>query len=335
LDLRSERLRHNLELRHKIINFSREYLNREGFWEIETPYLGKGTPEGAREFLVPSRLHAGTFYTLPQSPQQHKQLLMVAGAEKYFQVARCFRDEDQRGDRQPEFTQFDMEMSFVEREDVMALNEALLIALVKELAPEKRIQQIPFPRIPYSEAMAKYNSDKPDIREDKNDPNLLAFAWIIDFPMFEKADDGNWTFTHNPFSATLPEYREQLLKKEDIGNIIAAQYDIALNGFEIGGGSIRNHQPEMLKKVFEVMGIDDATIQSKFGHMLEAFTFGAPPHGGIAWGLDRLIAILANEANIREVMAFPKTGDARDPMTGAPGEMPPKSLREVHIKISE
>lgn len=335
LDLRSERLRHNLELRHKTINFAREYLNREGFWEIETPYLGKGTPEGAREFLVPSRLHAGTFYTLPQSPQQHKQLLMVAGTEKYFQVARCFRDEDQRGDRQPEFTQLDMEMSFVEREDVMALNEALLIALVKELAPEKRIQQVPFPRIPYAEAMAKYNSDKPDIREDKNDPNLLAFAWIVDFPMFEKADDGNWTFTHNPFSAALPEYREQLLKKENIGDIIAAQYDIALNGFEIGGGSIRNHQPEMLKKVFEIMGIDEATIQSKFGHMLEAFTFGAPPHGGIAWGLDRLIAILANEANIREVMAFPKTGDARDPMTGAPGEMPAKSLKDVHIKISE
>jgi aspartyl-tRNA synthetase len=334
LDLRSERLRHNLELRHKIINFAREYLNREGFWEIETPYLGKGTPEGAREFLVPSRLHPGTFYTLPQSPQQHKQLLMVAGAEKYFQVARCFRDEDQRGDRQPEFTQLDMEMSFVEREEVMALNEALLIALVKELAPEKRIQQIPFPRIPYAEAMAKYNSDKPDIREDKNDPNLLAFAWIVDFPMFEKNDDGGWTFTHNPFSAALPEHREKLLKKEDIGNIVAAQYDIALNGFEIGGGSIRNHQPEMLKKVFEIMGIDEATIQSKFGHMLEAFTFGAPPHGGIAWGLDRLIAILASEANIREVMAFPKTGDARDPMTGAPGEMPAKSLKEANIKIA-
>ena len=334
LDLRSERLRHNLELRHKIINFAREYLNREGFWEIETPYLGKGTPEGAREFLVPSRLHPGTFYTLPQSPQQNKQLLMVAGVEKYFQVARCFRDEDQRGDRQPEFTQLDMEMSFVEREDVMALNEALLIALVKALAPEKRIQQVPFPRIPYAEAMAKYNSDKPDIREDKNDPNLLAFAWIVDFPMFEKTDGGGWTFTHNPFSAVLPEYREKLLKKEDIGNIVAAQYDIALNGFEIGGGGIRNHQPEMLKTVFEIMGIDEATIQSKFGHMLEAFTFGAPPHGGIAWGLDRLIAILANEANIREVMAFPKTGDARDPMTGAPGEMPAKSLKEANIKIA-
>lgn len=335
LDLRSERLRKNLDLRHRVINFCREYLNKEGFWEVETPYLGKGTPEGAREFLVPSRLHPGTFYTLPQSPQQHKQLLMVAGAEKYFQVARCFRDEDQRGDRQPEFTQLDMEMSFVEREDVMALNEAMLIALVKTVCPEKKIQQVPFPRIPYAEAMAKYNSDKPDIREDKNDPNLLAFAWIVDFPMFEKSDDGGWTFTHNPFSAAQPEWRESLMMKEKVGEIVAAQYDIALNGFEIGGGSVRNHRPEALKKVFEIMGIDEETIKGKFGHMLEAFTFGAPPHGGIAWGLDRIIAILANEANIREVMAFPKTGDARDPMTGAPSEMPAKSLREAHIKVSE
>ena len=333
LDLRSERLRKNIELRHKIINFCRNYFNKEGFWEIETPALGRGTPEGAREFLVPSRLHPGTFYTLPQSPQQLKQLLMVAGMEKYFQVARCWRDEDQRGDRQPEFTQLDMEMSFVEREEVMALNEAALIAMVKELFPEKRIQQAPFPRIPYSEAMAKYDSDKPDIREDKNDPNLLAFAWVVDFPMFEKTDDGGWSFTHNPFSAALPEHREQLMKKENIGEIIAAQYDITLNGFEIGGGSIRNHQPEALKKVFEVMGIDEETIQSKFGHMLEAFRFGAPPHGGIAWGLDRIIAILANEPNIREVIAFPKTGDARDPMTGAPSELPEKALKEVHIKI--
>lgn len=335
LDLRSERLNRNLGFRHKLINFCRNYLDREGFWEIETPSLGRGTPEGSREFLVPSRLHQGTFYTLPQSPQQHKQLLMVAGAEKYFQVARCYRDEDQRGDRQPEFTQLDMEMSFVESEDVMALNEAMLIALVKELAPEKRIQQIPFPRIPYAEAMAKYNSDKPDIREDKNDPNLLAFEWVVDFPMFEKADDGNWTFTHNPFSGAMPEHREWLAAKERIADIKAAQYDIVLNGNEIGGGSIRNHQPEMLKKVFEIMGLDEEAIQKQFGHMLEAFKYGAPPHGGIAWGLDRLIALLLNEVNIREVIAFPKTGDARDPMTGAPSELPAKALREAHIKIAE
>ncbi len=334
LDLRSERLRKNMEMRHKIINFSRNYLNKEGFWEIETPSLGKGTPEGSREFMVPSRLHPGTFYTLPQSPQQHKQLLMVAGMEKYFQVARCYRDEDQRGDRQPEFTQLDMEMSFVESEDVMALNEAMLIALVKELFPEKRIQQIPFPRVPYAEAMAKYNSDKPDLREDKNDPNLLAFEWVVDFPMFEKADDGNWTFTHNPFSAAMPDDRERLMNKENISEIKAAQYDIILNGSEIGGGSIRNHQPEALKKVFEIMGHSEEAIKEKFGHMLEAFTFGAPPHGGIAWGLDRVIALLLNEPNIREIIAFPKTGDARDPMTGAPSELPAKALREAHIKIA-
>jgi len=335
LDLRSERMRKNMEMRHKIINLCRNYLNKEGFWEIETPSLGKGTPEGSREFMVPSRLHPGTFYTLPQSPQQLKQLLMVAGMEKYFQMARCWRDEDQRGDRQPEFTQLDMEMSFVDSEEVMALNEAMLIALVKELFPEKKIQQIPFPRISHAEAMAKYNSDKPDIREDKNDPNLLAFEWVVDFPMFEKADDGGWTFTHNPFSAPIPEYREQLMKKENIGEIVAAQYDIILNGNEIGGGSIRNHQPEALKKVFEIMGHDEESIKQKFGHMLEAFTYGAPPHGGIAWGLDRIIAILMNEPNIREIMAFPKTGDARDPMTGAPSELPAKALREVHIKFVE
>jgi aspartyl-tRNA synthetase len=335
LDLRSDRLRKNMELRHKIINFTRNYLNKEGFWEIETPTLGRGTPEGSREFLVPSRLHPGTFYTLPQSPQQLKQLLMVAGIEKYFQVARCYRDEDQRGDRQPEFTQLDMEMSFVESEDVMALNEAMLIALVKELFPEKRIQQIPFPRIPYAEAVAKYNSDKPDIREDKNDPNLLAFEWVVDFPMFEKADDGNWTFTHNPFSAAIPAHREQLMNKENVSGITAAQYDVILNGNEIGGGSIRNHRPEALKKVFEIMGMDEASIQDQFGHMLEAFNYGAPPHGGIAWGLDRIVTLLLNEPNIREVIAFPKTGDARDPMTGAPSELPAKALREAHIKILE
>ncbi|MBF8280286.1 MAG: aspartyl-tRNA synthetase, aspartyl-tRNA synthetase, partial [Candidatus Magasanikbacteria bacterium] len=198
LDLRHQRLQKNLELRHRVTKFFRDYLSAAGFWEIETPILTKGTPEGAREFLVPSRVHSGKFFVLPQSPQQFKQLLMVAGVEKYFQIARCFRDEDQRGDRQPEFTQLDMEMSFVEQEDIMSLVEAMLIALVKTVTPEKRIQQIPFPRIPYKEAMEKYGSDKPDIREDKNDPNLLAFCWVVDFPFFEKTEDGGWTFTHNP-----------------------------------------------------------------------------------------------------------------------------------------
>lgn len=333
LDMRSERVKKDIKLRHDVNLFFRNYLSALGFWEVETPYLTKGTPEGAREFLVPSRNQPGKFYVLPQSPQQFKQLLMVGGIEKYFQIARCFRDEDQRGDRQPEFTQLDLEMSFVEREDVIAVIEAMVIKLVQALTPEKKIQQVPFPRLSYQEAMAKYNSDKPDLREDKNDPNLLAFCWVIDFPFFEKTEAGGWTFSHNPFSKPKLEHMEMLMNKEAIGDILTTQYDIALNGFEVGGGSIRNHQPAALKRVFEIMGFTDEQIAEQFGHMIEAFSFGAPPHGGIALGIDRLIAIMAGEPNIREVMAFPKTGDARDLLMGAPSPVPEQALNDVHIKI--
>ncbi|MDD5252131.1 MAG: aspartate--tRNA ligase [Patescibacteria group bacterium] len=333
LDLRSERMLKNLVLRDRVISYCRQFLHDRRFLEVETPYLTKGTPEGAREFIVPSRIHPGKFYVLPQSPQQFKQLLMVAGVERYFQVARCFRDEDQRGDRQPEFTQLDLEMSFVDREDVMGLVEEMMIDLVKTVTPEKRIQQVPFPRLTYKEAMEKYNSDKPDLREDKNDPNLLAFCWVIDFPFFEKSDEGGWTFTHNPFSAPQPQHRQWLMDKTNIGEILTTQYDIVLNGYEAGGGSIRNHTPESLHKVFEIMGFDEEQIQAQFGHMLEAFSYGAPPHGGIAPGLDRLVMILANEPNIREVIPIPKTGDARDPMMGAPSPLPPSKIAEAHISI--
>ncbi|MDD2758397.1 MAG: aspartate--tRNA ligase, partial [Patescibacteria group bacterium] len=335
LDLRSERMLKNLVLRDKVISFMRDFLHQDGFIEVETPYITKGTPEGAREFLIPSRIYPGQFYALPQSPQQFKQLLMVGGIEKYFQIARCFRDEDQRGDRQPEFTQLDLEMSFVEREDVLALTEKMMIALVKKVAPEKRIQTVPFPRLSYKEVMDKYGTDKPDLREDKNDPNLLAFAWIIDFPFFEKTEEDGWTFSHNPFSRPQPEHMDWLMEKKNIGKILTTQYDIVLNGYEAGGGSIRNHEPEALHKVFEIMGFDEEGIQKQFGHMLEAFKFGAPPHGGIAPGLDRLVMILANEPNIREVIAFPKTGDARDLMMGAPSEMPESALDEVNIKVKK
>src|SRR3989344_5421145 len=251
LDLRRERMKNNLIMRHKVSSFVRNFLTNEGFIEIETPTLTKSTPEGARDFVVPSRLQPGKFYALPQSPQQYKQLLMVAGIEKYFQLARCLRDEDPRGDRQTEHTQIDIEMSFIEREDFMELYERLLILLVKTLFPEKRIQQVPFPRLSYKEAMEKYQSDKPDIREDKNDPDLLAFCWVIDFPFFEKTEEKGkeWTFTHNPFSAPKPEHHEELMAEKNIGGIIAAQYDLALNGYEIGGGGIRNHTPEALRKV--------------------------------------------------------------------------------------
>jgi aspartyl-tRNA synthetase len=335
LDLRTERMQKNIRLRDRVFKSFRDYLHRNDFIEVETPYLTKGTPEGAREFIVPSRLHPGKFYTLPQSPQQFKQLLMVGGVERYFQVARCFRDEDQRGDRQPEFTQLDIEASFVEQEDVLHLIEEMMIAMVKETCPEKRIQQVPFPRFTYKEAMEKYQSDKPDIREDKNDPNLLAFCWVIDFPFFEKTEDGGWTFTHNPFSAPQPQFMEDLMAKRDISSILAAQYDTVLNGYEIGGGSIRNHNPEALRTVLEIMGYTEEEIKNQFGHMLEAFEYGAPPHGGIAPGLDRIIMILANEPNIREVIPIPKTGDARDLMMDAPSELPAKRLSEANIQVKK
>jgi aspartyl-tRNA synthetase len=335
LDLRRPRMQKNIRNRSLVTNFIRNFLNNnEDFVEIETPILGKSTPEGARDYLVPARLHPGKFYALPQAPQQYKQLMMVAGFERYFQIARCFRDEDTRGDRQPEFTQLDLEMSFVEREDVIAVNEKLLIEIVTKLYPQKKIQKTPFPRLSYEEAVKIYGTDRPDLRKDKNDPNLLAFCWVIDFPFFEKTDNGGWTFTHNPFSAPKPEFMADLLAQRNIPGIITSQYDIALNGWEIGGGSIRNHKPEALKAVLSIMGMDEKKIQDNFGHMLEAFSYGTPPHGGIAWGLDRLVMILEGEPNIREMIALPKTGDGRDLMTEAPSEVSKEQMRELHIKTT-
>lgn len=340
LDLRSERMQKNIRKRGEVLQFIRNELAKENFTEVETPLLTKSTPEGARDFVVPARLYPGSFYALPQSPQQYKQLLMTAGIERYFQVAKCLRDEDSRGDRQPEFTQLDMEMSFVEREDVMNLNEQLLINLVKTHYPEKRIQQIPFPRISYKEAMEKYGNDRPDIREDKNDENLLAFCWVIDFPFFERTDAsdnpdtfGEWTFTHNPFSRPIPEHMENLMQKKNIGDIITSQYDITLNGYEIGGGSIRNHEVQALMTVFEILGYKEQEIKSNFGHMLTAFSLGTPPHGGIAWGFDRLMMLLHNEPNIREVMAFPKTGEGKDLMMQSPSTISDKQLKELSLEL--
>lgn len=331
LDLRRERLKRNLILRHKVINFVRNFFTQEGFVEIETPTLTKSTPEGSRDFVVPSRLQPGVFYALPQSPQQYKQLLMVAGFEKYFQIARCLRDEDPRGDRQTEHTQIDVEMSFIEREDFMELYERMLLQMVKALFPEKKVQEVPFPRIAYKEAMKKYHSDKPDLRTNKNDPDLLAFCWVVDFPFFKKDGEGGWTFTHNPFSEPKPEHVADLLAKKNIGNILTSQYDIVLNGWEIGGGSIRNHVPEAIEAVFSIMGYTHEEIMGQFGHIIEAYEFGAPRHGGIGSGIDRIMALLLNEPNIREVIAFPKTGDGRDLMMGAPSPISPTQLAELHI----
>jgi len=334
LDLRREKMKNNLILRQRIIVFMRDFLIKEGFIEVETPILTKSTPEGARDYIVPSRNQLGKFYALPQSPQQYKQLLMVAGLEKYFQISRCFRDEDPRGDRQPEFTQLDLEMSFVEQEDILNLTEKLYIDMVRKLTPEKRILQIPFPKITYKEAMKKYNSDKPDLRKNKNNPNELAFAWIVDFPMFEwKKEEKRWGPQHHPFTKPQTDNIEEIKKKPE--KILAYQYDLVLNGYEIGGGSLRTYKPEILEAVFEVLGHKKEEIRQKFGHILEAFEYGVPPHGGIAPGIDRFVMILANEPSIREVIAFPKTGDGRDLMMGAPAEVEKKQLKDLHLKISK
>lgn len=342
LDLRRPRMQKNIRNRHKVTKFVRDFLDENNFIEIETPILTKSTPEGARDYVVPSRIYPGNFYALPQSPQQYKQLLMSSGMERYFQIARCMRDEDTRGDRQPEFTQIDMEMSFVEKEEVMEINEKLLIDLVTKLYPEKKIQQIPFPRISYKEVMEKYGNDRPDLREDKNNPNLLAFCWVVDFPFFESTDnsdnpgtEGEWTFTHNPFSEPIKEHKEWLMNGENLAKILTTQYDVILNGYEIGGGSIRAHEPETLRKVLNIIGHKDENIDKNFGHMLKALGSGTPPHGGIAWGFDRLLMLLENEPNIREVIAFPKTGEGKDLMMDSPSEISEKQLKELKLKIAK
>ena len=454
LDLRRPRMQHNLVLRHQVCAGIRNYLNDNDFVEIETPILIKSTPEGARDYVVPSRLHEGKFYALPQSPQQLKQLLMVAGFERYYQIARCFRDEDQRADRQPEFTQLDLEMSFIEQEDILQLMEPMFVKLV-ELIPEKHIRQVPFPRFTYDEAMDLYGSDKPDIRFEMflidlselvadcgfrvfseavatggqvkaicvpgcadytrrqldelteitktygakgmawaavNDEGVrssitkffseeematilervgaltgdlvlfvadtkmvvaaalgglrsemgkrlhltekdeLAFAWVTDFPLLEwNEEEGRYTAMHHPF--TSPADTDVELLTTDPGKTKAKAYDIVANGYEVGGGSIRIYRREVQRAMFRAIGIDDVQAQEQFGHMLEAFEYGAPPHGGIALGLDRLVMLLAGEPNIREVLAFPKTQSAVDLMTQAPSSISERQLKDLHIKL--
>lgn len=330
LDLRRPRLTNNIRLRSKFVDLCRQYLFKNDFCEIETPLLTKSTPEGSRDFLVPSRLSLGKFYALPQSPQQYKQLLMVAGFERYFQIARCLRDEDLRADRGFEHTQIDMEMSFVQREDVMAVVEGMFIEVFEKLGA--KIKHKPFPVITYQDAMKKYGADKFDLRTEKEKKEkIMAFAWVVDFPFFEKDSEGKWTFTHNPFSDPKPEDKERFLKGE-VESILTTQYDLVCNGFEVGGGSIRSHDPKILEKVFEVMGYSKEEIWEKFGHMLTAFTYGTPPHGGIAPGIERLLMVLTGEKYLREVQAFPQTSKGRTSVMEAPTAVSEKQLTELGIR---
>jgi aspartyl-tRNA synthetase len=466
LDLRRERMQRNIILRHRVVKFIRDFLDTRGFIEIETPVLIKSTPEGARDYLVPSRIHAGKFYALPQSPQQLKQLLMVAGYDRYFQIARCFRDEDPRADRQPEFTQLDLEMSFVDEDDVLNLMEELFTSLVETIMPQMRVTK-PFPRLSYAEVMERYGNDKPDLRfgleladlsdifastefsvfrsvigeggkvkgfaapdcanysrsqlaeltefvrsygakglltmalegepggaltdltpdnvrsvvakfltagqiveitkrlgakmgdlllivADKPkivdvvlsslrseiaqrlgliDPNLLAFAFVQDYPLFELNDAGQWEPMHHPFTA--PRSEDMALLDTDPGKVGARHYDFVCNGSEISSGSIRIHDREVQEKVFQILGYSREETQERFGHLLEALEYGAPPHGGIAPGIDRFVMILAGEENIREVIAFPKTQSAMDLMLNSPSPVSLEQLRELHLKLSE
>ncbi len=343
LDLRRKRMASNIRLRSKVVQFIRNWLiEKEDFVEIETPILTKTTPEGARDFLVPARLQPGKFYALPQSPQQYKQLLMVAGFERYFQMARCFRDEDARADRAyGEFTQLDLEMSFVEQNDILELIEEMFTKMIETLFPEKKISKSPWPRISHKEAMSKYGSDKPDLRKNKKDKDELAFAWIIDFPLFvaqSKEDffhgSGKAKFapSHHMFTAPHPEDLK-LLEKNPL-RVRGLQHDLVLNGFEVGGGSIRISDPRIQEKVFELIGFSKKQ-KEQFAHLLEAFTYGVPPHGGIAPGIDRLLMVILGEPSLREVMAFPTTTSGKTSIMDAPSSASKKQLSELGIKLAK
>lgn len=333
LDLRTERMQRNMRVRSEFIKRCREFLFEKDFTEIETPLLTRSTPEGSRDFVVPSRHAPGKFYALPQSPQQYKQLLMNSGFERYFQLARAVRDEDLRADRGFEHTQLDLEMAFVEMEDVLNTIEEMITKTVEDMG--YIIKTKPFPRIDYDEALKKYGADKFDMREEDDGEKTLAYAWVINFPFFEKTDDGKWTFTHNPFSMPVKEDVEKLLKGEDVDNIHVQQYDLVCNGYESGGGSIRSHRTDILKAVYKVMGYTEEETQESVGHMLEAFSYGTPPHGGIALGVERNIMNLTGEEYLREVQAFPMTRSGKTAVMDAPSDLPEQQLTELGLKVTK
>ena len=340
LDLRRPRMARNIRVRSRAVAFIRNFLLEKDFVEIETPILTKTTPEGARDFLVPSRLQLGKFYALPQSPQQYKQLLMVAGFERYFQIARCFRDEDPRRDRAyGEFTQLDLEMSFITQEDILQLAESLFSSLIAELFPEKHISQTPWPRLSHKEVMEKYGTDKPDLRKDKSDQNELAFSWTIDFPLFTQQSEKDFFFgsgkakfapSHHMFTAPHPD--DIPLLSTDPMKVRGLQHDLVLNGFEVGGGSIRIHQPEIQLKVFDLIGFTQQQ-KEEFAHMLTAFGYGVPPHGGIAPGIDRFLMAVLGEPSVREVMAYPTSASGQISVMDAPSEASAGQLKELGIKV--
>ena len=344
LDLRRKRMAKTLRLRSDYFQALRSELYAQKFTEVETPMLTKSTKEGARDFLVPSRLQQGKFYALPQSPQQYKQLLMVAGVEQYFQFARCIRDEDLRADRGFEHTQLDLEMSFVTRDEVMATVEEIVKKAVQHVGG--KLQHNTFPIINYADAIKNYGADKFDLRsQQEKDENILAFAWVVNFPFFKKVNtddtaevrDGKsgWTFTHNPFSMPTEEFLSSHLSGSHVDKIQTTQYDLVCNGYEAGGGSIRAHTPEILEATFKIMGYSKDETEENVGHMLEAFKYGTPPHGGIALGLDRHVMILSGENSLKESIAFPMSSGGKTAVMNAPSKVADSQLAELGISITE
>lgn len=327
LDLRKPHNLESLRMRHKSYMVIRDFLDKADFIEVETPLLTSSTPEGARDYLVPSRLNQGSFYALPQSPQLFKQILMIAGVEKYFQIARCFRDEDLRADRQPEFSQLDIEISFIDEDDIYALIEKMLGKVFEVIIGVKL--EIPFPRYSHSEAIKKFGTDKPDTRKNEKE---FSFLWVYDFPLFKhNSEEGKWESEHHPF--TSPKEEDMNLFDGDLSLIRARSYDLVVNGMEIGSGSIRIHKKELQKKIFKIIGLGEEEAEKRFGFLLRAFDYGAPAHGGIALGLDRLLAVLLGRKSIRDVIAFPKTQKAICPLTGAPTGVSEKQLKELGLTM--